>query len=55
MAHAEVEPKVMTERIQDVIFRLEGNPMRQIGAIYKKGKVLSPAMRLFIELLKKSL
>ena len=35
--------------------RLEGNPMRQLGAIYKKGKVLSPAMRLFIELLKKTL
>lgn len=33
--------------------RLEGNPMRQLGAIYKKGKVLSPAMKLFIELLKK--
>lgn len=35
--------------------RLEGSPMRQLGAIYKKGKVLSPAMRLFIELLKKTL
>lgn len=35
--------------------RLEGNPTRQIGVIYKKGKVLSPAMKLFIELLKKTL
>jgi len=35
--------------------RLEGTPMRQLGAIYKKGKVLSPAMRAFIELLKQPL
>lgn len=38
-----------------VSVRLEGSPMRQIGAIYKKGKVLSPAMKLFIDLLKKTL
>ncbi|HEY5914485.1 MAG TPA: LysR family transcriptional regulator [Verrucomicrobiae bacterium] len=35
--------------------RLEGNPMRQLGAIYKKGKVLSPAMKVFIALLKEDL
>jgi DNA-binding transcriptional LysR family regulator len=35
--------------------RLEGNHVRQLGAIYKKGKVLSPAMKLFLELLKKTL
>jgi DNA-binding transcriptional LysR family regulator len=35
--------------------RLEGNYMRQLGIIYKKGKVLSPAMKGFIELLKRSL
>ena len=33
--------------------RLEGNHMRLMGAIYKKSKVLSPAMKQFLELLKK--
>jgi LysR family transcriptional regulator, transcriptional activator of the cysJI operon len=35
--------------------RLEGNYSRELAVIYKKGKVLSPAMKKFIELLKKSL
>jgi DNA-binding transcriptional LysR family regulator len=35
--------------------RLEGNYFRPLAVIYKKGKVLSPAMKNFIELLKKSL
>ncbi len=35
--------------------RLDGNFFRELGAIYKKGKVLSPAIKQFIELLKKSL
>ncbi len=35
--------------------RLEGNYFRPLAVIYKKGKVLSPAMKKFIELLKKSL
>lgn len=35
--------------------KLEGNHHRELGAIYKKGKVLSPAMKQFIELLKKAL
>jgi DNA-binding transcriptional LysR family regulator len=33
--------------------RLEGGVARQLGVLYKKGKVLSPAMKEFIELLKK--
>jgi DNA-binding transcriptional LysR family regulator len=33
--------------------RLEGNYSRELAVIYKKGKVLSPAMKKFIELLKK--
>lgn len=37
-----------------VSVKLEGNHMRQIGAIYKKGKVLSPAMKAFLTLLKES-
>ncbi len=35
--------------------RLEGNVQRQLAVLYKKNKVLSPAMKLFIELLKKPL
>jgi hypothetical protein len=35
--------------------RLEGNVVRQLGLLYKKGKVLSPAMKEFIELLQKPL
>jgi DNA-binding transcriptional LysR family regulator len=35
--------------------RLEGNYFRPLAVIYKKGKVLSPAMKKFIELLKKSI
>jgi DNA-binding transcriptional LysR family regulator len=35
--------------------RLEGEYNRELGAIYKKGRVLSPAMKQFIELLKKEL
>ncbi len=35
--------------------RLEGKFFRELAVIYKKGKVLSPAMKQFIELLKKSL
>ncbi len=38
-----------------VAVKLEGNHMRQLGAIYKKGKVLSPAMKAFISLLKEPL
>ena len=34
--------------------KLEGKYVRQLGLIYKKGKVLSPAMKKFIELLKKA-
>ena len=34
---------------------LEGHVRRQLGAIYKKDKVLSPALKQFIEALKKSL
>jgi DNA-binding transcriptional LysR family regulator len=34
--------------------RLEGNYFRPLAVIYKKGKVLSPAMKKFMELLKKS-
>jgi LysR family transcriptional regulator, transcriptional activator of the cysJI operon len=36
-----------------VAVRLEGEQSRQLGLIYKKGRVLSPAMKQFIELLKK--
>ena len=32
--------------------RIEGNPMRQMAAIYRKGKVLSPAMKKFLAMLK---
>jgi DNA-binding transcriptional LysR family regulator len=32
--------------------KLEGNYHRELGVIYKKDKVLSPAMKAFIELLK---
>jgi DNA-binding transcriptional LysR family regulator len=35
--------------------RLEGKFFRELAVIYKKGKVLSPAMKQFIELLKQSL
>jgi DNA-binding transcriptional LysR family regulator len=35
--------------------RLEGKFFRELAVIYKKGKVLSPAMKQFIELLKTSL
>jgi LysR family transcriptional regulator, transcriptional activator of the cysJI operon len=35
--------------------RLEGNYSRELAVIYKKGKVLSPAMKKFMELLKKPL
>jgi len=35
--------------------RLEGNHFRPLAVIYKKDKVLSPAMKKFIELLKKPL
>jgi len=35
--------------------RLEGKFFRELAVIYKKGKVLSPAMKQFIELLKHSL
>jgi LysR family transcriptional regulator, transcriptional activator of the cysJI operon len=38
-----------------VAIKLDGNYQRELGAIYKKGKVLSPALKEFIELLKKSL
>ena len=39
-----------------VAVRLEGgNFTRQLGLIYRKGKVLSPAMKKFIELLKEPL
>jgi DNA-binding transcriptional LysR family regulator len=38
-----------------VAVRLEGKFFRELAVIYKKGKVLSPAMKQFIELLKKSL
>jgi LysR family transcriptional regulator, transcriptional activator of the cysJI operon len=33
--------------------RLEGSFVRQLAVVYKKGKILSPAMEKFIELLKK--
>lgn len=32
--------------------RIEGNPLRHMAALYRKGKVLSPAMKKFLELLK---
>jgi len=35
--------------------RLDGEVVRQLAVLHKKGKVLSPAMRQFIELLKKPL
>jgi DNA-binding transcriptional LysR family regulator len=35
--------------------KLEGDHRRELGVIYKKGKVLSPAMKKFIELLKEEL
>ncbi len=35
--------------------RLEGNYYRELGVVYKKPRVLSPAMKQFIEVLKKSL
>lgn len=38
-----------------VAIKLDGNYQRELGAIYKKGKVLSPALKKFIELLKKSM
>jgi DNA-binding transcriptional LysR family regulator len=38
-----------------VAIKVEGNHQRELGAIYKKGKVLSPALKKFIELLRKSL
>jgi DNA-binding transcriptional LysR family regulator len=31
---------------------LEGNHVRLLGAVYRRNKVLSPAMRKFLELLK---
>ena len=34
--------------------RLEGNYFRPLAVIYKKGKVLSPAMKQFIKLLKET-
>ena len=34
---------------------LDGNYFRQLAVIHKKDKVLSPAMKKFIELLKKEL
>jgi DNA-binding transcriptional LysR family regulator len=37
------------------VVRLDGNVMRQLAVLHKKDKVLSPAMKLFIELLKKQL
>jgi len=38
-----------------VSVKIDGNFQRELGAIYKKGKVLSPALKKFIELLKKSM
>ncbi len=38
-----------------VAVRIEGSYMRQLGAIYRKGKVLSPAMKGFLTLLKEQL
>jgi len=35
--------------------KLDGHYQRELGAIYKKGKVLSPALKQFIDLLKTSL
>jgi len=35
--------------------RLEGDHFRQLAVIYKKNKVLSPAMKQLISLLKESL
>jgi len=35
--------------------KIDGHYQRELGAIYKKGKVLSPALKQFIELLKTSL
>ncbi len=53
LAEETLRPELANHTLAAV--RLEGNPMRQIGVIYKKGKVLSPAMKLFIDLLKKTL
>jgi len=52
LAEETLRPELASHTLATV--RLEGSPMRQIGAIYKKGKVLSPAMKQFIELLKKT-
>lgn len=38
-----------------VAIHIEGKPQRELGAIFKKGRVLSPALKQFIELLKKAL
>ena len=53
LAEETLRPELASKTLAAV--RLEGNPMRQIGLIYKKGKVLSPAMKLFIDLLKRTL
>ena len=48
-----VRQEVANETLAAV--RLEGDNYRQLGVIYKKHKVLSPAMKKLIELLKESL
>jgi len=44
-----IEQEIANETL--VPIKLEGNHYRQLGVIYKKAKVLSPAMKKFIELL----
>ena len=48
-----IRQEVASETLAAV--RLEGDHFRQLGVIYKKAKVLSPAMKQFIALLKESL
>lgn len=51
-----VPEATVKQEVQDrtlTAIRLEGNFARQLGVFFKKGKVLSPAMEQFIEVLKK--
>ncbi len=48
-----VEQEVTNQTLAAV--RLEGNYFRELGVVYKKPRVLSPALKRFIELLKTSL
>lgn len=48
-----VKQEVETQTLAAV--HIEGNVERQLAVLHKKGKVLSPAMRLFVELLKQRL